>query len=595
MMSKWNKYFRTMTTIKTTFTILLTLACSLSKAQEVNHTGIITFTDNKIEDGPANTWLMIPQPRVTYYISYRLSSLFGEPTVFCQAAVILDPGAVGAVTHKKVYEKLRVRDINFFGAFGYKSKYIIECDVGVPAKPFIGSPQEFRQLSKKQKKKYSSFNVTGSPNWESFIHKAQGFTSLASPTGIVMGFNDITAPANYVSSSKAKELYTDQDFKFNKYSHYGTGSGSFIEVDWDFSELERYYAEQKRNKTEEKIANAEEKIDKIKQRAREKAKNNTSGDFWDQPDKSATKDDENKINRLEKRISNIKEQLKRDKNNVSQADKEKRKVDRYLADKQEELENRPKPEDLRKFEAFKGNNGKYGYKNSEGDIVIPAQYEYVHPFNKYGYAYVKRVDDGYCLIDKANNRLHCDYNSSLNKAFGKKISALLADRFLMMDYKSRFNKVVNKNKKTIFKIPCVFPGSEGILPIANDDMILKGGKWSDDLPCHGNCKLNVYGPYEYDGDSSLLSLDMKYLIKIGYADKDGNIIVSPQYHAVSKFKNGKARVGIITNISKVPGGFRNENVTLRAWEIDREGNRISEYKTFENIVEDVFVPWFSFE
>lgn len=361
-----------MTHIKITFIILfLIFSCSLSKSQKIEHTGILTFTDNKIEDGPANTWLLVVQPKVTYYISYRLSSLFGESTVFCQSAVILNPGnTAGSKNMEKLLKKVRVRYINLFGAFGSKSKYIIDCDVGVPAKPFIGSPQEYRQLSREQKKQYSSFNVTGSPNWESFIHKTQGFTSLASPTGILMGFNDITAPDNYVSPNKAKELYTDQKFKFKEYSHYGTGSGSFIEVAWDFYGLERYFAEQKRNKTEEKIADAEGKIDKIEKRAREKAKNNTSGDFWDQPDNAITKYNKNKIDETAKRLKDFKKEGQSLDREIDAIQKKINNTENYLSRKRSKLKSQASVKEKIKNNLVRSNEDYLGFVEVQGKYIF---------------------------------------------------------------------------------------------------------------------------------------------------------------------------------------------------------------------------------
>lgn len=63
--------------------------------------------------------------------------------------------------------------------------------------------------------------------------------------------------------------------------------------------------------------------------------------------------------------------------------------------------------------------------------------------------------------------------------------------------------------------------------------------------------------------------------KIGYADKNGIIIIEPQFECAGQFEDGTARVSLNCNLVKSENGTEHTSMESSSWfYIDKKGNRI---------------------
>jgi hypothetical protein len=572
-------------------TILLSLLSLSLTAQSIDSSGDLVFNNSTlIEDNEGvelkDLMMLAPPPSISYLIGYEISSLYGEPVIFCQAAIVIDP-KLGTNNIEK-YKRLTVIDINFFGVFE-RERYVISCDVGAPKRPFIGSIDEFRSLSDERKSDHLSFNVAGSPSWDELIHISPNFTQYSSPGGVAMGWNKLDPGNKYLNPSKAKELLLNDDFSFMEWS-YSYSTGSFVEVAWDFSQLERYVAEIEKRKVQKTITKVENDVSQLEKKAREEAKEEYGEDFWDQPDNPVKEADSTVMNKL---INQLRKNHNLDKSlaeKIAEANKEFQYKNKIYSRKLNKLKNTPTPEELFELIVFDKSidwTNIYGYKIKNGPTVIEPMYESASSFNKNGFARVEtgrvssKLLDKYkpgwedqplniscktiryncgVIIDKKNN-LHIVFdNSDHVQAISKNTFFVRADK-----YKGAVEgQVIDKSGKILFKRDCLWYNLDGT------DLIV----YSDKCAEESDISIDWYqGTYSY-----IRPANWDYpFYKVGLMDINGNVVLEPKnYNFFLEADLKKNRFYVTEYTGNTEESYRN------FW-IDNEGNRISDYETREQI------------
>ena len=172
---------------------------------------------------------------------------------------------------------------------------------------------------------------------------------------------------------------------------------------------------------------------------------------------------------------------------------------------------------------YRDENGKYGFIDNSGNVVIPCKYDYAEGFSE-GLALV-RLDGKYGFIDKSGNEVvPCKYDDV--HSFSEGLASV------SLDGKYGF---IDKSGNVV--IPCKYDNasifSEGLAPVELDGkygFIDKSG--------------NVVVPFKYDWAGSFsegrahVYLDGKY----GFIDKSGNVVVPCKYDDAGSFSEGRAHV-----------------------------------------------------
>jgi len=118
------------------------------------------------------------------YVDWRVGTLMGEPVVSSKGVVILPEKAKYHTTYKnksyevpgKIIEKISVVSVKIKAHVSHS--VFMDFDLGAMGDIYFGTPLLIPKLSKEDKNKYLSFNVSGSPAWEKiFYHKDLGLTS----------------------------------------------------------------------------------------------------------------------------------------------------------------------------------------------------------------------------------------------------------------------------------------------------------------------------------------------------------------------------------------------------------------------------------
>lgn len=185
-----------------------------------------------------------------------------------------------------------------------------------------------------------------------------------------------------------------------------------------------------------------------------------------------------------------------------------------------------------------GSGNYYGYINTRGEAVIDYQFYFAGEFEN-GYAVVcKREGDLnlYGMIDKAGNTI-IPFNY---KSIGK-----LSEGLRWLTTKEDKTICVNKSGDTVIELPneYAYPGRflGGVSEIWDAETAMKFGL----IDKKGNIVLDVkyYGDgFSYDGDKLSLAWVINDSGKYGAIDKNGNTVIPHQYDYVDYFSDGLALV-----------------------------------------------------
>lgn len=225
------------------------------------------------------------------------------------------------------------------------------------------------------------------------------------------------------------------------------------------------------------------------------------------------------------------------------------------------------------YKPFKDNNGKWGFKDENGHIVIPAKYDGINGFSE-GLSCVKSKEK-WRFIDK-NDRVVLPGEYDEAHSFSEGLAAVKVNgKYGFIDktgslvipakYDSGFAfleglAAVKLNDKYGF----IDKNDKIVIPFLYD----KASKFSEGLACvkiagkegyiDKTGKLVIPAIYE----RAFIFLDGMARVKIngkyGYIDKKGEFIIPAKYDEAFMFRNGKARV----------------NLNGRYFDIDKNGNEV---------------------
>ena len=148
-------------------------------------------------------------------------------------------------------------------------------------------------------------------------------------------------------------------------------------------------------------------------------------------------------------------------------------------------------------------NNKFGFVNYKGELKIPAIYDKAGDF-KFGCAHVK-IDSKTIEIDTAGNTIQCPMTDGVGDGFGNSTKI----------FKTKKNKfgLLSPKKDTIIK-----PEYDSITKVIN-------------FSCYYSDTATVL--------SYLFSEELGFTLKkkklIGYADKDGKLIIAPKYTEIKHY------------------------------------------------------------
>lgn len=234
-------------------------------------------------------------------------------------------------------------------------------------------------------------------------------------------------------------------------------------------------------------------------------------------------------------------------------------------------------------------DGKFGFINSENDIVIEPKYYRVNEFHN-GIALVKdnMFTSAYFINTSGktilNNREFgvSEYNEGLincKSLIEKKWGFVDMDNNFIIppiyDYTSSFHEglaaviptLIGKkaNKKQLFGF--VNRNNEVLIP---PDFNIANGHFSEGLCCiwdNGNGYMDAKGevviPCEYlvgeNFSDGLASVQLKKNNKHGFINRDGNMVIKPKFEHVERFENGIAKVTIGKDHAVYKEGYINKD------------------------------------
>jgi len=316
------------------FILFLLAILSIVKAEEYKGLvkGYIPIKDDEIE---------LQYTSANVYFQWKIYTLYGEPVKVGLAYVTIDNklpnskinvigsqswSSMGSIP-SSVLKKVRVKSVTLKGIFrkpGFAGKvgYYTEIDAGIPGTPYYGTYQSLKSLSKEKRRRYTGFNVPGSPSW----------SKLFRPMNTYYG-------DDFISSDKAKEhmkagIKLEDCGKFN-YS-------SEIKVEWDLSAVKEWLVQQEKAKLDKKLAAVKKRKEELRIKAAI-AKQKEADDFWGTPEDTETpkdKADKKKIEQLDPKLLKQEKELMA---SLSKVAKEKEEIEQYLAAKRNRLKNTPKP------------------------------------------------------------------------------------------------------------------------------------------------------------------------------------------------------------------------------------------------------------
>ena len=262
------------------------------------------------------------------HINWAMWTLMGEPVYNVNAAVELRTHALIATKDgrgygipKEVLHKIRPVKItiygNIFSLSSHKTVCHVKWDAGAPGKLYTEQYKDFKDLSKEEQKKYYSFNVAGSTDWDKFFYYTEG---------------------NYVRKNEAVEFFKSK-IKMND---------ARAEIEWDLTPVKSYIAQQERLALDKKRAELDkqkQELDKKQQEREQAQKQKEEEDFWNTPASTETRDDAVEREAYKQAEDQLQSRYDEIDDLENKIENEKERYDLLLADKREELEKRPKPGD----------------------------------------------------------------------------------------------------------------------------------------------------------------------------------------------------------------------------------------------------------
>jgi hypothetical protein len=213
------------------------------------------------------------------------------------------------------------------------------------------------------------------------------------------------------------------------------------------------------------------------------------------------------------------------------------KIDLGSMDPKPDLTNIPTSVSSERFRFFR--DGKFGYIDKAGKIIIPPRFDYARDFSE-GLASVQ-IGDKYGCIDKAGKIVIPPQFDFINK-FKNGLAEITLDR-LEKGKIDKTGKIVTapSSPQTTSLADDKLPQSEG----NGLTLIEEGGKYG-----YKDRSGKIVIPTQFDFATDLFVEDMAWVKvkdRIGYINKQGKTIVSPQFDyfggdGVGNFDSGLARV-----------------------------------------------------
>lgn len=258
-------------------------------------------------------------------------------------------------------------------------------DAGVAGKPF--HVDSYGTIIKK----FESFNMPSSPNWNKFIYSSlpQNYPSTKPNSSDYYSEKEAKRIFKYLPQTKSSIHNSYSDFSFQFYS-------SEISS-WVLSQYHKKLRIEKERLVQEKTA--------LSNRSKAKEISEESADFWNTTENVMTTDENSKLKKTETNIRNIS-------NHLVQIEKAKKVANSKTASfttKKTKARNiiiqlgdiaaqirQKKNDKILVLKSFRGKNGRWGFKHSDGTVAIQAQYYYSSFFRDDGLAKVSinRIDTG---------------------------------------------------------------------------------------------------------------------------------------------------------------------------------------------------------
>jgi len=217
--------------------------------------------------------------------------------------------------------------------------------------------------------------------------------------------------------------------------------------------------------------------------------------------------------------------------------------------------------------------GKWGYSNTEGELIIPAEYDKCYPFSSNGLAVIyDGKERQYHFIDLKNTRLKTDpENFKTKDVFGFNLGGFV-DHLFLVEVKGKWGYMNDEGKMAI---PAIYDeGSNfngGYANVKKGDAILlidtKGNETAITNSVtnvkefsEGLAPVETKGKWGFINTKGELAVPADFLSvgyfknglawvktadeKIGYIDQDGKWIIAPEFEAAKEFDpvSGLARI-----------------------------------------------------
>jgi len=132
------------------------------------------------------------------HVKWQANTLLGEPVFNSEGFVVIDYSNYYSVTYKgktynvpyEIIDEVDIISINV--KWAVKPSIYLDIDLGAAGDLYYGTPYSLNLLSEEEKKRYFSFNVPGSPEWDnSFYTKGN------------------SSPKKYFKTDESKKIFTE--------------------------------------------------------------------------------------------------------------------------------------------------------------------------------------------------------------------------------------------------------------------------------------------------------------------------------------------------------------------------------------------------
>ncbi len=180
-------------------------------------------------------------------------------------------------------------------------------------------------------------------------------------------------------------------------------------------------------------------------------------------------------------------------------------------------------------------NGRWGYTDQSGKLVIAAQFDAALPF-KDGLARVGVVDEEFPEIDARPNikwgyidergRVLVELRYAVLRGFSENLAAAA-----LLDMEKPERPTLGRHNRFNLKWGYLDRSGREVIPM----QFLAAGDFADGL-----AHVNAGGGGSESGEGSLCGPPGNY----GYIDRTGAFVIKPQFHSASQCQNGRARVSV---------------------------------------------------